>query len=215
MFGADKDLHHLNQQYVIKCHVCGSQNLRYIGPAARPAGGYVTNSDQSPYICDNGHDTWGAIDQWNVKGQSDEQTARVNDCCCEGFSCNFPEKLYVQFSGIKGVQLVEGNKGKWGFGALAKDSWDHSWDLDFKTRVFSPFRMCEPCKYGEILYSGPLEDTDTVALGWKHFYFGYKGDPDNWTCTRSGFRSPNPSISGRRRIPPRCVIALLGAITLR
>ena len=111
MFGADKDRNHLNQQHVIKCHVCGSSHLRYIGLSG-PSVGYGA-TQEAVYVCHNGHDTWGAIDQWDVKGQSDESTANVEDCCCEGRECDFPKSIIVEFNGVKGVQHIEANKGEW------------------------------------------------------------------------------------------------------
>ena len=172
MFGANKDLNHLNQQYVIKCHICGSSHLRYIGLAA-PSVGYAS-TQQAVYVCHNGHDTWGAIDQWNVKGQSDESTANVQDCCCEGRECDFPKSIMVEFRGVKGVQLIEANKGIWGSQVQNKESWDHSWDIDIKSRFINPFRMCEPCNYSEFEY-----DEDAVPIAFSSYYFGYdKNNPE-------------------------------------
>lgn len=99
-FGGDQFKNHISNNLIIKCHECGNTNLRYVDTTRTGAVG-------SGYICGNGHETFGAIDDQEIHGQTDSQLSSVNDCCCEGVECNLPKSISVVFEGIEGVQLKE------------------------------------------------------------------------------------------------------------
>jgi hypothetical protein len=99
-FGADQFKNHVGNNVIIKCHKCGDTNLRYVDTTRSSVAG-------SGYICGNGHETGGSLDDYGVFGQADTLGSNVNDCCCEGNKCNFPEQIYVRFQGIEGVQAKE------------------------------------------------------------------------------------------------------------
>ena len=100
-FGGDQLKNNLGNNVIIKCHECGDTNLRYVDTSR-------TGTPGSGYICGNGHETWGSLDNTEeIFGQTDTVANNVKDCCCEGTSCNFPDQIYVNFEGIDGVQARE------------------------------------------------------------------------------------------------------------
>ena len=201
-FGGDQYNNHLTTDYILKCHVCGSQKLRYIGPpeptedmSSDPNQNTTTselgtlfisytegsnckietekntdndyNKEERVYICPSGHTTWGAIDQWDIKGQSDVSTSEVKDCCCEGRECDFPQSIRVVFNGILGVKAVEGNKQKYTVNSIEYYSYNMGWDVDIKSRFINPYRMCSQCMWWDL-----LSDDNAIPTGYVNFYFG-------------------------------------------
>lgn len=122
--GGDQLKNNLGNSVIIKCHQCGDTNLRYVDSTR-------TNGYPKTYICGNGHETWGALDDWSIYGQTDTLQTPVNDCCCEGISCDLPTSIMVDFSGLIGVQ--------------ARESCSHNIYDDIKARVSMPISHCGPC----------------------------------------------------------------------
>lgn len=139
--GGNKFNKGLENSLIIKCYECGSTNLRYLG-------GNITGDPEKPYKCENGHYTWGATDDWSIKGQTDTVLSNVDEGCCVGVSCDFPKRIKVNFSGITGVQAREGSyhtnqsnpAASVEYGGVSDSLW-----RDFASRINMPYSMCCPC----------------------------------------------------------------------
>jgi len=134
--GADRRKGHLGNLGIIQCYLCGSTNLRYLGGNLNPSG-----DPMKPYLCENGHWTWGGVDDWSVIGQTDTLLESVNDCCCEEVQCKFPESIKVVFSGIKGVQAREADIWR----NVDAPTQEDSLYAEFLNRVRMPYSMCCEC----------------------------------------------------------------------
>jgi len=148
MLGSDQYKNDLSNNIIIKCHECGDTNLRYLG-------GDRTGEPEKPYKCGNGHITWGALDEWETKGQTDTLLNTVNDCCCEGTSLDFPKSIKVNFDGIIGVQ---GREGSYFYDeSTGLDSYNENLTADVSSRVKMPYHMCPPCFSFDLpdAYNGP------------------------------------------------------------
>jgi hypothetical protein len=144
--GGNKFNQGLENALIIKCYQCGSTNLRYLG-------GGVTGDYDKPYKCENGHYTWGALDDRSIKGQTDTVLSAVDEGCCVGVSCKFPKKIKVNFSGIIGVQAREGGyvtETKVGGVSTEYQGMSDSLYRDFGSRVSMPYSMCCPCTKIEV-----------------------------------------------------------------
>lgn len=130
--GGDKFKNDISNNKIIKCHECGNTNLRLLGYNR-------TGNIQTPYKCENGHLTWGALDDQSIIGQTDPLLQEVNDCCCEGTSLNFPESIFVNFNGLIGVQARESlNDKDWGDNSKESQSIYN----DIITRSRMPISIC-------------------------------------------------------------------------
>lgn len=137
MLGADQRKGHLGNLGIIQCYLCGDTNLRYVGANYNPSGDPL-----KPYLCSNGHWTWGGVDDWSIIGQTDTLLEKVDDCCCEGVQCKFPESIKVVFNGIKGVQAREGDL----WTAFRENpAQEDSLYSEFLNRVRMPYSMCCEC----------------------------------------------------------------------
>ena len=135
--GGDQYRNDLSNNLIIKCHECGDTNLRYVDSSR-------TGDPEKPYICGNGHTTWGALDDWSIKGQTDSLLNSVNDCCCEGTSCDFPKSIKVNFDGLIGVQARE--PGLFQFeGNTETKIYGDNLSYDLLSRIPMPYFMCPPC----------------------------------------------------------------------
>lgn len=124
MLGGNQFNNNLGNQIIIKCHECGDTNLRYVDFSR-------TDGDPSGYVCGNGHETWGAVDDWEIWGQTDMVQTKVPDTTCESLKCKLPNSISVQFSGITGVQ--------------ARESCAHRISEDIRSRTSMPYSRCGPC----------------------------------------------------------------------
>ena len=155
MLGGDQFKNNLGNQVIIKCHECGDTNLRYVGFDRTQDG------DPSGYVCGNGHETWGAVDDWDIWGQTDVPQSKVVDKTCESLMCKLPKSINVQFSGIAGVQ--------------ARESCAHNIPDDIRSRTSMPITLCGPtCCSSD--YDPSNNDPWTIDCGC---------DTINGPCSRS------------------------------
>jgi len=145
MLGGNQFKNNLGNQIIIKCHECGDTNLRYVGVAR-------TDGHPSGYVCGNGHETWGGVDEFidnDRWGQTDVEQTRVNDCCCESLGCDLPKSIKVNFNGLIGVQ--------------ARESCGLQIPEDISTRVYMPYSHCGPCC--DVTYDSSTNSAWSVDCG--------------------------------------------------
>ncbi len=133
--GGDQYKNHSSNNLILKCHICGDTDLRLVGSNR-------TGDKDRPYVCGNDHETWGAIDDYSIPGQTDVLFNRVSDCCCEGTECEFPESIFVNFSGLIGVQARESkNDSEWPMSDTARTPGQKIF-YDIRTREGMPLSIC-------------------------------------------------------------------------
>ena len=169
--GGDQYRNDLSNNVIIKCHVCGNTDLRYLGYLRTPS-----TDQEKPYVCGNGHETWGALDDWSIKGGTDKYAQEVDDCCCEGIECEFPQSIFVQFSGIIGVQARESSV------AVTENQYSDSLSLDFASRTNMPYNMCYPCTTltfttGDGPEAGQIESYSCGGFYATASSIGFSGEP--------------------------------------
>lgn len=165
--GGDQYRNNLSNNVIIKCHVCGNTNLKYLGYQRTPS-----QDIEKPYICGNGHETWGALDDWSIKGGTDKFVQEVPDCCCEGIQCEFPKSIFVSFSGIIGVQAREGS--------VTTNRYSDNLVSDFGTRGNMPYNMCYPC-------------TTIVGLTGEEAFDPLKSNLESYNC--GGFVATSGNVA--------------------
>lgn len=134
--GGDQYKNHISNSLIIKCHICGDTDLRLLGSNR-------TGDKDNPYVCGNGHTTWGAVNDDSIAGGTDLLFNTVNDCCCEGLECEFPESISVNFSGLIGVQARESkNDSDWS-SADPDRTPGQMIANDIRTRAGMPWALCE------------------------------------------------------------------------
>ena len=135
--GGDKFQNNPGNNRILKCHECGDTNLRYVGinrttPNTEEEPDFKT---QASYICGNGHETFGAVDDWEIWGQTDVLQTHAIDSHCTSLECETPDSIYVNFHGLIGVQ--------------ARESCGGEIHEDMKSRVRSQYAICGPCCQSE------------------------------------------------------------------
>lgn len=165
MLGGDPYKNNLGNQLIIKCPKCGDTDMRNVS-FFRTASG-----EPSGYVCGNGHEVWGAIDDWDIWGQSDIQLTPVKFYnTCDGINDNMPNSITVQFSGILGVQ--------------ARESCAQSISEDIRARLKMPIQHCGPC----------CESENTTGNN-SPWYINCGCDTASGPCSTSNDLTQNPYTS--------------------
>jgi len=93
-FGADQFKNHVGNNVIIKCHKCGDTNLRYVDTTRSSVAG-------SGYICGNGHETGGSLDDYGVFGQADTLGSNVMIVVAKEINVIFQSKFTFGFKVLK------------------------------------------------------------------------------------------------------------------
>lgn len=164
--GGDKFKNNPGNNRILKCHECGDTNLRYVG-INRTEPNTEDEPDfkaQATYVCGNGHETFGGVDDWEIYGQTDVLQTPAIDSHCTSLECDTPDSIYVQFNGIIGVQARES------CGGLIHE--------DLKSRVRSQYAICGPCCNGSDT-SWPNNGSWSIGCGASNYGGGCNYSNDN------------------------------------